>query len=369
MKVLIIANTLYQMVVAVQLTRTVLKKAETDLWLSDHSAHVDEFVGSAQKTGLFHEVRYIESLSYDTQWDDKTRSHILPELQYSIGRFHDVRKICGEIGYYDKILAANLDDLTVAVYDFVKKLKNPLIRFYLFEDGLSSYKTLEMVWKNQTLRRENSRYSWICKNLGLGKLLDEIRGIFVFHPELFDWKRKIKLHKIPIIKKEDEKMRVILNQFFGYKNQEKQFEGKKVIFFEESFVPDGEHANDKYLLDMIAQRVGKENVLVKLHPRSRENRFEGYEIYEQSNVPWEVVFMNHDFRNITLVSISSGSTMHPYVLFGDTMPVVVLQKMANMTLPAWLKVYEKFLREKVFEKNPQVFIMPENKEELLSIFS
>lgn len=367
-RAVIIANTVYQMIVAIQLTATTLKHMEVDLLISDHSQNVSKYVSSGKRTKIFHDIKYIESLEYSRRIGKYERLDKLHELLYVLRRFDEVKKRVHCIPDYDIVFAANLDAFTLAFYDTIKILKNKKVRFYMYEDGLSTYKAAEALINNKKIDLSEGTCAQIYQRMGYGQLINEIKGVFLFNPEMFTWRDKIRKYRIPKIDKSNKEIVHILNTFFDYKHCDNEFKDKKVIFFEESFHADGFKVNDRQLLDMIGDCVGKDNVLIKMHPRSEKKRFNGYDIYEKSSIPWEVIYLNNDFEGIELVSISSGSIIHPFIVFGDKKKMVVLQHLANISVVGASKVYQKFLKDNIFKKYSDIYRVMETEEMLKNYF-
>lgn len=61
-------------------------------------------------------------------------------------------------------------------------------------------------------------------------------------------------------------------------------------------MPIGAGVNDVELIEALADKVGKQNMMVKIHPRNPVNRFEklGYKTNHNTAIPWEVIVMNTD---------------------------------------------------------------------------
>ena len=61
MKKLIICDTYYQMIVAIQLARTVFKNDEVDMWITDHSVGAEKVSERLSTLEWIGEVRYIKT--------------------------------------------------------------------------------------------------------------------------------------------------------------------------------------------------------------------------------------------------------------------------------------------------------------------
>ena len=63
-RILIIANTYYQMIVAIQLQNTLFQNDEVVLLLSDHSKGTDAIVKKLKQQKTFAQVEYLQSLNF-----------------------------------------------------------------------------------------------------------------------------------------------------------------------------------------------------------------------------------------------------------------------------------------------------------------
>lgn len=362
-----IANTVYQMIVILQMKLSILKDIDVDLFITDHSVGVQSYAESGKETHLFNKIKYIETLDFSNRRGEYAENDFLGELLFSAKRFYEAKKRIGEIKSYDYFFSANIDLFASAFYDTLK-LKNKNLKLYVFEDGLSTYKAFEKYIQDRKDEIYTGKFSRIYKLTGYGKAFSEIKGVFLFHPDIFSWKEKIKLHKIPPINKDDKNTIDKFNIFFKYTPISNTMKGKKVVFFEESYYGDGCKVNDEKMINIIADAVGKENIIIKLHPRTRKNRFADFDIFEDSNIPWEVIYLNNDFSNTELVSISSGCIIHPFTLFNEKKEVVVLLDIIKGNFSAIHKVYLRFLRESIFIPHPEIFRLVGDEDELHQYF-
>ena len=105
----------------------------------------------------------------------------------------------------------------------------------------------------------------------------------------------------------------LLNRLFRYDKLGDRYDFP-VVFFEESYPCDGVDIGDVALLDRVAKLVGKENVLVKIHPRNQVNRFAlaGYRTNQDTSVPWELVALNHSFAGTVFLTVGSSAATNPW---------------------------------------------------------
>lgn len=124
--------------------------------------------------------------------------------------------------------------------------------------------------------------------------------------------------------------------------------------------------NDISIVNRIAKVVGKENILVKLHPRSKTDRFKkmGYETNNNTLIPWEVLYMNHNFDNTLFISTASSSIVHPVILFGEKIKAVFVFKLVHAVLPAELQSHQKFIEDVIQKKYKGCFWIPSSLDKL-----
>ena len=74
--------------------------------------------------------------------------------------------------------------------------------------------------------------------------------------------------------------------------------------------------------------MGKENFLLKRHPRLMADRWQecGIQVNEDLKIPWEVLIMNCDFRSKRIFTISSNACMTPQLVFNIKIPVFFMKK-------------------------------------------
>jgi hypothetical protein len=162
-------------------------------------------------------------------------------------------------------------------------------------------------------------------------LHDYAHELYLFHPANIKWHFEGKCLEIPKIDCDDLKFRNICNWVFRYDDICDSYD-RKYIFMEESYFVEGLKINDVELVEQIAARVGKENIMIKIHPRNPVNRFKqaGFKTNENMSIPWELIVMNTgDISDKILITIASSSVMTPILLFGKKVHVYSLYNLIN----------------------------------------
>ena len=302
MRRLIISNTHYQTIVAIQLKMTRFRKDEVVLLISDHSRGADQVAERLRGTGIFQEVYYIISrktvyeYGRSEQWEDFFALSFLKNNRYAF--------YLNEIGelFFDELLVFNYGPDIYAVYGFLQEYNRDLV-VSMFEEGILSYAIEEKVQKkilfSQRIRQMKGK-----------KRIDEAQGVYYcFYPSLYHG--KYKAESIPPISGDSPAVGFI-REAFGVTDSDAQYRGRKYLFFTGVYdFEGGDPIGEFELVKRVADLVGKENLLIKAHPRDTRTVFQDYglEVDRNSAVPWEAVQLSSDFFGHVFLTVASGSVL------------------------------------------------------------
>ena len=221
---------------------------------------------------------------------------------------------------YDALYIANFDTFSQALYNALAHT-NSHMRLYVFEEGLSTYSSFEKYYNDNreyyghpegVLKRVLHALVYRTKTI-----YGNVRSFYVFNPELMKWKPQSDIFSMDKIPCENLDFKRKVNLLFGYSAKFNEYD-TKYIFFEESFLAEGNEINDIDLVNKIAARVGKENIMIKIHPRNPINRFKklGYKTNKCTYIPWEVVLMNmEDLSDKIFITVASACVLNPFLTF------------------------------------------------------
>lgn len=313
--VLIVATTVYHVIVSVQISTTILKSGHVDIILGDETPNMDTITHRLKNTKLFDNVYFVKMDEYNKQYGQYDG---YTSMQYALKKYIDIYKIFSPKKHYDILLVPFFHHFHMNLYSYLKRFNNFNLRIYLYDEGLAIYSGMGSTYKSLCKEYNENK---IYRKLHYGRMLYEINGIITFNPCLMQWGKEYRNIKIPALSKNNIELKRLLNFIFAYNGEYEDASNKKIIFFEEAKSSDGIAINDISIVNHIAQVVGKENMLIKLHPRSKIDRFKqiGYETNDNTLIPWEVIYMNHNFDNTLFVSTASSSIVHPVILFGEKM--------------------------------------------------
>ena len=110
------------------------------------------------------------------------------------------------------------------------------------------------------------------------------------------------------------------------------------------------------LVQKIAKQVGKENLLVKVHPRDTRSVYaeEGLLVDKNSSKPWEIIQMLGDFSNKVFLTATSGSVLAGNFLTTNPVPTFYMYKCCdtdkNISALKNVNNIELLLHEKSMQK-------------------
>lgn len=110
---------------------------------------------------------------------------------------------------------------------------------------------------------------------------------------------------------------------------------EKFIYFEECYIRNRHSTNDLELLEKVAEIVGKENILVRLHPKTEVDRFTpfGFKVEEKNSNLWELACMSGDFSEKVFITIKSTAALSGVQLSSKPPAVIMLMDLVEGHFP------------------------------------
>ena len=247
MKVIFYANTLFQVMVAIQLKRTVYCADDADIVVTDRTGEKNDFSMRIRDKKIFHHVYYCNTKEFVAP-----RNLIKKTVCYLRGNVfpHSVLHQLDEItGSYDLFLFHNDNIDSQVLYDRLIK-RNREMSCVRFEEGYSIYIPLE-----NTFTKGNRLRNF----LGKKNLREVTEAVYVFNPELLLVKFPYEVRELKKFDKNDKELLEIFNDIFDY-HPDTAGTGallhgpsrcsikQKYIIFEEAFLTDKEDVEDYELI-------------------------------------------------------------------------------------------------------------------------
>ena len=173
------------------------------------------------------------------------------------------------------------------------------------------------------------------------------------------------IRKIPCIWKKSD-MHPMLNRIFSLTDEMDIQE--PVIFVDTLRSADQIEMNAMVdsVLDLLCRYLGKINIMIKKHPRDKDNRIPGFLYYEFNSVPFEAISMKMDVEEKLLVVIQSTAAVMPKILLDREPYVIMLYKLIDV--PRTDSKSDMFFKACAEEyRKPGRFYIPETYGELEQI--
>lgn len=244
----------------------------------------------------------------------------------------------------------------IYLFDFLKQT-NPNLKLSCYEEGQITY-LLNWYLKIKLSCGSNEKL--------LKKCLQHTHKCYLYVPSLYCGNGfESKLEIIPQVSSKE----YVFQEIFPKVDIPKE----KYIFLEENFFGDYNCATDIDCLDYVSEIVGKENVIVKLHPRGNCDRFSprGYKVFPYNNLPWEYILLMCNSAHKIILTISSGGSITGNTMFANITSSINLFKYINIgsnfhVRERNFRIYFQKLMEYANKDIPTVFC-PSNNQELQEI--
>lgn len=316
-KKLVVCNTYFQLIVAIQLVETIWKKDNVEIIISDQSNNAVTVYSNLTQMNMFGAVYWVENKKLC-----KPTSNLLNKLIKTkyITLGVSITEITNQ--KYDELVFYNSDIFTYGLYARLKKNNENLI-CSRFEEGILSYEDAEFL--------QNSRLN-ICnkirKTMGKSSLDEDTKNFYCFYPEFY----KGKLNSMEVPKITDYRsIGGILQKLFNVRPEDLVVKEKYIFFTSVYDFEGGEPIGEFELVQKIAKIVGKDNLIVKTHPRDTRDIFKnaGIHVYNHSEIPWEAIQLNNDFSSKVLMTVNSGSIVGANMMTEKRASAIFLYKCCN----------------------------------------
>lgn len=326
-------ETAYQLLNAIVVKMKLFPELPADIFLTEHT-DFSAIIEPLRETGLFEHALQVTCRPYQNMFWNKPleeRKRIFKEPQILIGDFPTQEVYTDMFAPIDHIYWKFL------YYHMLNRGMETEIHF--FEEGLRAY-TMDICAAEKREVYNNGYY-------GNKTFTKKITDYYVYEPELYSVEcAPYTISAIPKLDRTDRVLCDVVGKVFKVD----KIPEERVIFFEESYIGDGKLANDFQLFQEVVDIVGKENIIVKRHPRNQIDRFTpwGYKVMDNWRCPWEAQLLLNDVQGKIFVTISSTASVTPFLLFAQPVNAIHLLNrfVGNSPLlmdKAFKKCYDKML--------------------------
>lgn len=315
--ILCICNTYFQLLTVIQMKLTLFEDREMSLILSNHSNNSAEVFQTIMDMKLFKNCYYVY-----TKVEVKEKNIISEVIDLMSFTFaNDGMWILLGLERQDEIIYFNQTDEIYSLFSFLYE-KNSQIKISRMEEGILSYNGGVFSSKKAIITK------FLRHITGKKAIDDSYHNFYCFYPEFY--KGNMNPVKIPPINNE---LGEILSEIFQVDIPENAYQEKYIYFSSVYDFEGGEPIGELELIKQIAKVVGKDNLLVKVHPRDDIKKFEkeGVKVDKNSNVPWEVVQLGRDFSNHVFMTANSTSVLSISLLQKNAPKIFFMYKLCNLT--------------------------------------
>lgn len=365
-RTLFLCNSVYQVLVAIWMKHILLPDKTADIIITDHMNDGYGIHKRLINDTSFSKVYYAKCFDYA-----RRRLKLSETEQKQLKRDPNafLKKFILLEDEYTDFFTASLDPFAQLLYGYIKT-RNRNAGVSLFEDGLYTYsKLMEEDYFNTQIPVNDFVHRFVHKFIYKRKYIyGNIKRLYLFNPKYIAWKPDFEIDEIPKISCSDLSFKELCNRVFQYGENTDSYD-RKYIFMEESFYAEGTPVNDIELLNKLSQKVGKENVMVKIHPRNPVNRFkdEGYKTNTNTAIPWELIIMNNDdLEEKILITISSSSVLNPILIFNKRIKTYSLHRLVTEKAKSSRLLSGDFweLNKRLFEENSDTITICNSVDEI-----
>lgn len=363
MRVLIYCNTPLHLIIAIHLKETRFKQDQVDLIMTDIMTGSQILEQRLVESAIFNTVIRLEVKK--TPWKARRYKFINHYKYRLLKRIFTNAHINISIFNYDEYIWANTGGIGLFLADYLKKTKKVLC-LSMIEDSFFTYskdaeKQFNYVLKDPIKQKIKQTYFKLFPTS-----LQKVDKFYLFKPEYLEWTPRCKIEKLEPIDISNSQILCLYNTIFNYYHMTDSYD-RNFIYFEESYYEDGIPTEDIKLVNKIAEMIGKDQIMVKIHPRNSVNRFHqlGYKTNAETYIPWEIIAMNMGNDGKSLITMGSNSVIMPHLLLGNRNRVFFMFECLEQN--SFLGNEYMKLLHKIHCQNPTIFLLPHTWEEAANL--
>ena len=339
MKKVFICETPFQVIVSLFVKEQFTKPSdEVDLVIVDTFSGYDKVAEKIKEKGIYNKVytaKLKNVISFKNLWQyiPKLFFILFPKIMIN-------RRWSKNIEKYDEMYCWNYDVFTASVRSYYA-FRGHYPKVFMCEEAYMSYFPINDMYPIRGFMKILE-----TRNKLFGKsniVRSNIDGWLFFEPENLLYKPNCKIYQIKRDLSSKKEFKDTVDYIFGASKVIKNYD-KKYIIFEEAALANNKDIDDEKVFDKIIDIVGRENVIIKLHPRTSTDRFtkKGIKTLGSDGIPWEAITCVGDFSDKVFISISSSSITTYKMFYGNKMNAYMLFKFLKPNLKQFDSKYDEF---------------------------
>ena len=312
----IIVNTFYQLIEAIHLKNTLFYDDKIYCILSDHSNNAEKIYNKLVGSEVFDKIFFVHSKEYN---DHSTIINKICALSYLIGLKPKMIKNIKIVDKVDEIIHFNGGYVASSLYNVLSKKNINLVESRM-DEGILSINCIDSLY---TLSKKKKIAYAIRNAFNLPNSINMKGMLYTMYPLYYNGILNKK--EFPQISKNSKTIKDI-RYVFNVSDKILNYDAK-YIFFTSVYDFEGENAIGEYeLVCKVANLVGKDNLLIKMHPRDTRTIYleNGFNVDLNSNIPWEAIQTSFDFSNKVFLTVNSGSVLSASTLSKDPIKIFFL---------------------------------------------
>ena len=317
------ATSHHQLINALAIKCSLYKDSSADIILSNMT-DFSSILNALEDTGVFRKVYYVDDV---TVAKDFLSRSIKERYRFSkkIGNLWNINL---DTEYTDYFYGYNILCNKLFYYFLINQQRNVIP--HAFQEGCSSY----LVNMFTVVDHISHEY------YGKRSLIKQISDLYFYMPEEVLFKSRVPIKEISI---KDSTLCSLIKRIYN----PPKLSDEKYIFIAVNSEFQNVSSNEIELLDMIAEIVGKENILVKTHPRCNHDKFSyrGYKTMN-SSIAFEAYLFDPDIRNKIMISTNSTSLLAAMSYLDDDLNAIFIKDLFHCDLSRFInnEKMDKFLK-------------------------
>lgn len=341
---------------AVNMLNTVHKGKKADIFVLNHFISAPEICQRLEKSGLFENVVLINNKN------DKGIFNLLKRVVQTVFLPGDIAHTVKNKNYDEIVFFSNDHLMAASLIKLVLKTNKAAV-FALGEDGIGSYFS--------DLQTPNSKVKLVLQIFGRERYLEKINIQYIYRPELMVGKvgkNVLSVRRIPL-PDFNKGLPEAYKTIFGTGGKDAYPYKEKAIYLQQPFVEDGlsdEFKSEEAVLDLLEASLGKDDFLVKLHLRTKPERYEKYRHTKESTL-WEYTWCEKALEDKLLITPVSTAALSPKMFFGKEPVIIFTFRLFDKSLtenPAYKNMIDFVMRFRDCYTNKDRVFIPQNLQEL-----
>lgn len=341
---------------AVNMLNTVHKGKKADIFVLNHFVSAPAICQRLEASGVFEKVLLINNTN------DKGIVNLLKRVVQTLFLPRNIAQTVKNKSYDEVVFFSNDHLMAASLIRLVLK-KNKAAGFALGEDGVGSYFA--------DLKTPNAKVKLVLRLFGRAQYLEKINIQYIYQPELMVGENDLSVRRIPLpdfSKGIPEAYKMI----FGAGEKASCPYKEKAVYLQQPFVEDGlsdEFESEEAVLDLVEDFFGKEDFLVKLHLRSKPERYEKYRHTKDSRL-WEYTWCEKALEDKLLITPVSTAALSPKMFFGEEPVIIFTYRLFDKSLtenPAYKNMIDFVMRFRDCYTNKDRVFIPQTLQELREI--